>query len=293
MGAQSNIQVRTFDPFSRLNSDILNRFSKIIVPEGRGIIDGLQVSKLTDNTVRVTAGVAVKEFVVIEYTQPLDLTVNVSVDEYKFVVMTYNYEKVEPAPEAEIRVVSFAELDTQSDLILKILLIDGGIITDLYDIYPPDPNLRREERNRIKTFIEEHNVDTNSHQDIRSEIAQIAASGLELEVEAGEILNINDPVCLIGGKSYKANNDPLADPARAYVVGLAKEAAMIGEVKKVKIGGTAQDGSWNFINAATRLVYLSGQALSDTVPATGPVVVVGLKQASDTVLIRPQFLFLR
>jgi len=293
MGAQANIQIRTLDPYGRLDSDILNRFSRVIVPGGRGIIQGLDVIKKNDHKVTVGLGLVVKENVIIEYTADLDLTVDTTDDGYQFVVMTYNFYKSDPPPEALIQLKLPADLTLESDLIVKIVYINNHVVEALYNVYPIDPDLYREDESYITAAIAEHNVATDSHPDIRSLIAQIVSGAMEIEIEAGESLLEHDPVCLIDNKAYKATNDFAGNPDKIGLVGLAKADIFVGQLGIIRIGGDHTNPAWSFTSTSTHLTYLDGNTVVDVPPTTGAVIKVGTKQDSNTILISPQILFLR
>jgi len=293
MGAQSNIQVRTLDPYQRLDSDLLNRYTKIIVPGGRGITQGLQVTKTNDTEVKVGKGLAVKEYVLIEYIEDVDLVVDTTIDEYKLVVMSYNYQKIQPAPEAEVKVVRFSEYIPTTDLVLKIIYVNGNVIESLHDVYPLDPEVRREWTSYVQDSIDEHNNSPIAHPDIWSAISQIVAGGMEITVEAGEIISEFDPVCLIDNKMYKATNDFSSEPLKVYLVGMAKADTFVGQLGVVQIGGSMSNIAWNFVGTTTQNIFLDGVTLTDTIPTTGSVIIIGTKQDLNTILIKPQILYLR
>jgi len=293
MSLQSGIQIRTFDPFAELDSDVLNRNSSILVPGGRAVITGMECSITNTNVITVSKGVAVKERVIIEYVNSVDLTVDVSLDTYLYVVLTYNFQKVCPPPEALIRVISPSSYDSSSDMILNVIRVDGGQIVSVLNADPLDPSHVREDVTLIDEKIADHNVDPNAHLDIRAAIGGGAGTSTEIILTAGETLSEGDPIAIINSEAVKATNDDTQGLSLLNVIGIALGNANSGDNVSVQISGIAELMSWSFLNSSSAVVYLGDGLVTDTLPITGAVVLVGYKAGNNSLFVLPRVLYLR
>lgn len=290
--SQSSIQIRTFDPFTELNSDILNRTSTLIVPGGRAIVKGLECTITNPNVVTVSAGIAVKERVIIEFLDQVDLAVSTT-DGYYYVVLSYNFNKVCPSPEAEIRIKPRSMYDSSSDLILNIVRVNGGVAVSVFTYDPLTPTNKREDETLIDTKIDEHNTDPNAHPDIRSMLGGGSGAGAQLVIEAGENLNAGEPVAIVGGVARRATNDETQGLEYVTMVGVVIADVLTGEDATIQTINDVTINTWNFSNAASNLIYLDDGVLTDTLPSTHAVVLAGYKVSSNTIFVAPQVLYLR
>jgi len=293
MSLQSSIQIRTFDPFAELNSDTLNRNSAILVPGGRAVITGMECSITNFNVITVSKGIAVKERVIIEYVDSVDLTVDVSLDTYLYVVLTYNFQKVCPPPEALIRVISPASYDSSSDMILNVIRVDGGQIVSVLNSDPLDTSHFREDITLIDEKIADHNSDPNAHSDIRALIGGGSGTSTQITLTAGEALSAGDPVAIINSEAVKATNDNTQGESLINVVGVALGNVNSGDDVIVQVSGLLEEFFWNFSNSSSTVIYLGDGLLTDTLPSTGAVVLVGYKSSSNSLFILPRVLYLR
>ena len=303
MGLQSNIQIRTFDYKFELKAEVFNRASSILVPDGRAIVDGFKVEIDSPTRIRVKKGIAVKERVIIEYTQDLELEVNTSLDVYLFVVLSYNFQQTCPKSEALIHIIRPSEYDPSSDLIINILRIDNNEVVNVLDCYPLDHTLCREDITLIDEKIQKHDQDPNSHPDIRAMIGGGTVDApTSITLEAGETITTGDPVVILNEKVYKATNVIQGgNLSLVNAIGVASNDAEPYDPNnpnnthtiKVITLGKFQYLGWNFNNASTPLTYLGDYEVTDNPPAAGAVVIIGNKITNNEIFVKPQLLYIR
>ena len=107
----------------------------------------------------------------------------------------------------------------------------------------------------------------------------------EITVDAGETLGGNRAV-RIGTDNMAYYGDPTLDTCR-LVAGLTTGAASVGNPVTVQTDGIMTEASWNWVG--TEVVWLTGTGqLTQTPPATGYLMQVGVPLGPDRLRIEPQ-----
>lgn len=120
MAISALIQERAVDPYSgNRYSSIINRLSRIVTGGNDVILYPFQsfsLTRLSDTTARVGAGICVKDDVLIHIKEPFDLdfddnsyyideTGEMESEGYYYIVLQYFYARSLPAPKAWIRII--------------------------------------------------------------------------------------------------------------------------------------------------------------------------------------------
>ena len=119
-----SIQRKSVDPFSDVASDITSRLTKIIGSDAAYITGFDIMSYIPDNTDRYMAvvlgpGIAVIQNIVIEFTEPITLSLfsfPITSIDFITVVVEYQYEKTSPAPIATIRAIPVTQVNPSKHL---------------------------------------------------------------------------------------------------------------------------------------------------------------------------------
>jgi len=145
MSDQSAIQRRYLDPYEKLTSDTTNKILKAVYPEGVALKEGLQLSITGALSIGVTQGIAVKDFVVIEYFQDftIDFPTASPPDGYYYVVFSYRYQKQIPPPAADVKVIEPGDYNPAFHILLGVAQVTGGSIVSITDEDPGSPGTRR------------------------------------------------------------------------------------------------------------------------------------------------------
>lgn len=165
------IQVRSIDPYSSYNSNVVNQLTRII---SRGVdcldhIHAINVSLDLDNVTSgliISPGQCYKDDVIVQITEEFDvdmsdkdfyLNENDERDHwdetgYYYILLSYQYEKALPAPQASIVIIKPTQrydyiLNPSGYLFLKCVEVEwtGSIfqIKTLYDHDPENPSIHR------------------------------------------------------------------------------------------------------------------------------------------------------
>ena len=148
------IQDRTLDPYSLLKSDSLNKLNSIY---GDNIIlKGFDLTTLQSDKLKLVlkSGTAIKDSVLININSDItmyldntdpDFLTNFS-ENSGLIVLTYQYDKVVPAPIAKIEFIKEEEYDPEKHLGLHRLIFDSnGKIDTLTRMIQPKDNIVYEE----------------------------------------------------------------------------------------------------------------------------------------------------
>lgn len=170
----SNIptQLRTIDPFSNHNSNIVNQLTRMITRHENCIsgssssLDIIIDSTSADTGLILLPGIAYKDDVIIEITENLafdmdDVDFYLGSDHfnevgYYYIALKYIYIKQKPAPEAEITIFRPSErnLLTGGYLFLKAIyvdFIDGNFV--IISTHNYDPQNRTVKREYTKSYV--------------------------------------------------------------------------------------------------------------------------------------------
>lgn len=152
--AWDQIQDRTLDPYSLLKSDSLNKLNSIY---GDNIIlKGFDLTTLQSDKLKLVlkSGTAIKDSVLININSDItmyldntdpDFLTNFS-ENSGLIVLTYQYDKVVPAPIAKIEFIKEEEYDPEKHLGLHRLIFDSnGKIDTLTRMIQPKDNIVYEE----------------------------------------------------------------------------------------------------------------------------------------------------
>jgi len=118
-----------------------------VYPDGKGLKTGLELSiNGTDpRVVDVTQGVAIKDFVVINYFADFTITFDEAVvpDDYYVVVLEYRYQKMSPPPIAIVKIIEAADYSPLFHIVLGVLHVAGNQIVGITNQHPTIPEIVR------------------------------------------------------------------------------------------------------------------------------------------------------
>lgn len=162
-------QIRTIDPYSSYNSNVVNRLTRMVSTGLDCLYSTHAIDVTIDSTspqtcLVVSSGQCFKDDVIIQVTE--DFTVDMTVQDfyvdstggfwneagYYFIVLEYMYIKSKPAPEASIRIFMPSQIasytaNTDRYFFLKCVYVifNGSTfeISSVHDWYPSDPTIRR------------------------------------------------------------------------------------------------------------------------------------------------------
>ena len=163
MGNTIPVQIRSVDPYSSYNSDIVNKLTRIITDGNNVLLSGspIDVTQLSPSSITVTEGKCVIQDVLLEIQDfAVDLTdPDFYIDSssgtwnetgYYLVVMQYEYQKTSPPPSAYIRVIMPSQKATLYDPSIHLFLkcievnnVSGFAITTLHDLDIDNPSINR------------------------------------------------------------------------------------------------------------------------------------------------------
>jgi hypothetical protein len=104
-----------------------------------------------------------------------------------------------------------------------------------------------------------------------------------VEVLAGEVVGGQRPVSLLGGQAYAT--DISSVESAITCIGVSLHAADAGATLRVQCGGLMTEPTWTWSNGP---VYVSDtKTLTQTPPATGALIHVGIAQAPTGLVIEP------
>ena len=153
-------QTRAVDPFSSYNSNNVNQLTRIISKGNDVIAQGMGISILNSTTVQVQDGVIIKDDVMINIQEVLDIDltdsgwivegtpVGVDTTGYIYVIAIYDYQKVSPANTCSIKILK----DTSSFgshpeyMFLKAIELNPGVgtVADVLDYDPDNPTIAKQ-----------------------------------------------------------------------------------------------------------------------------------------------------
>jgi hypothetical protein len=162
-------QLRTVDPYSEYNSNVVNRLTRIVT-SGRNCLrnlPALQVTRVDESTVQISTGMCFKDDVVIEIENVFDVDLTdldfyieggPAFDEtgYYFVLLNYIYEKAKPAPRAAVSILKPSQLSAYDTSYLFLACLDVETnpspppgqrikpVSGVLSYYPTDPTIHRE-----------------------------------------------------------------------------------------------------------------------------------------------------
>ncbi len=164
MGNPIPTQIRSVDPYSSYNSDVVNKLTRIISDGNNTLLmpSPISVEKTSDTVITVVSGKALMDDVLIEIQNiNIDLTDSAFyVDSsggvwnemgYYYVVLHYEYQKISPPPEASILIILPSQratiYDSSKHLFLSVLNVSapGGIeqIDEVLNYDPDNPSIGR------------------------------------------------------------------------------------------------------------------------------------------------------
>lgn len=178
-------QNRFIDPFSDIFSDKVNERMKVFFPTGKSIIRGLLLS--IDNTdltkIHVSHGDAIKDYVVLNFTEDTEIDVSTLTDGTYFIVIEYTYSKVTPPPEAKYDVVDNTT-DRSNYITLGSFAVTNGSCVEGSINY--DDRTGNDFYNIVKQIILEDGID--------SDLDMNGHKILHLGVDASSIQDLTDGV---------------------------------------------------------------------------------------------------
>jgi len=126
------LQRRAVDPYAPVDSDVVSILMAALSRTGRGVCSGftLEVDPSFPNKLRVSSGVALKDYIVIQFQNDFVLTMDDTEAAVgsNYVVLDYVYSKTDPAPFAQILVVSTVSgYASVRHVILGTLELDGDL----------------------------------------------------------------------------------------------------------------------------------------------------------------------
>lgn len=110
----------------------------------------------------------------------------------------------------------------------------------------------------------------------------------DFDVVAGEAMNANTPVVVQGGVAYKASN--LNAQHLGCVFGISQTATLAGESVKIVVLGILENQAWNL---SAGPVFLGNGVLTQTVPTSGFVQILGTAMSASKMSINLQQPFSR
>ena len=161
-------QIRVSDAYSSYNSNSINKISRTLSHGENGILrpTDLQVSQLTDSTLSISSGFAIKDDVLIQILENnvIDFTDYLhyyspfsSLPQeggYHYIVLDYTYSKSKPAPTAEFKILKPSERSLVSDFILlKVVYIDNVSPHNIISILDTDPENTSNSRQYNKYYV--------------------------------------------------------------------------------------------------------------------------------------------
>ena len=153
-------QTRTVDPFSDFNSNSTNKLTRLVTRNTNCLHAPHAIDVTIDSTgvsvANVTTGQCFKDDVLIEITADStadlsDVTFYISdstaEDGYHYICLDYTYSKIQPVPQASIKILRPSErglLTSQTNyLFLKAAYVVGGLINNVFDFDPENPSNKR------------------------------------------------------------------------------------------------------------------------------------------------------
>lgn len=159
-------QRRTVDPYETFSSDIVNSLNRVLSSDGRGIINGLDVSIVSNNQLKISKGCFLKDSVFIELTE--DFTFSIVNENYvnseNILVFSYKYEKKRDPNKATIKLISKNNYDSEMQVIICIVKINNDNIISISNFSETDANIKREiiKTEFINNILRQTILNTNS-----------------------------------------------------------------------------------------------------------------------------------
>ena len=164
------IQIRTVDPYASYNSDIVNKFTRMLT-SGNDALEKIQSCDVTDSTstdkVTLSPGVIYKDDLWIEITEQhiVDFTDSLQYHDYGngfdevgyyYIILNYTFQKQRPAPEAEVLIIKPSQrylytYNAGAWLFLKAVHVSGPgphVVDGVSDYDPDNPTNKREFLNK-------------------------------------------------------------------------------------------------------------------------------------------------
>jgi len=260
-------QVRTIDPFAEYNSNVANRFTRIVT-EGVSALHSTNSLRLSlDETASTTAvtvstGTVVKDDVLIQITAPhrVDFTnsnhyvsFTTGFDEvgYYYVCLEYTYVKSRPAPDVDIKILKPSQtgsyVTSTSLLLLGVVKVIGpgphqiDPTNPLWDYDPGTPTNRREYFKHYagsETQLPVHETTRDQSRIAYDPTTDEFWLGYEdrwERINAGSIINIDTTAVTVGDLCYVDSN---GEAQKAILSTVDKRAELVA----LQIGSSA-DGS--------------------------------------------------
>lgn len=128
------IQQRFLDYGSRINATNINRLLEVVVgARGKRKVYGLEVSTLNTNTLKITKGVVVKDFVMVKLMEDVSITVPFFTGTC-YLVLRYRYLESLPQDDVDILFVLPGVYDSNNSLYLYLstVSVENGEISNCY-----------------------------------------------------------------------------------------------------------------------------------------------------------------
>jgi hypothetical protein len=125
----SIIQRRYVDPYESYHSDKVDRLTSIVAPNGRLILSGLVPTWNSSTILDISAGMVLKDYVLIHYTQPISLDISETRAQAggNLIVLEYKYEKIYPPMVSKLDIVPISSFVHDSHLILGYVEVNSSI----------------------------------------------------------------------------------------------------------------------------------------------------------------------
>lgn len=233
-------QSRSIDPYSEYNSNVINSLTRMLT-KGVNCIDSLNSIDIktipnSTYTLNLTTGQCYKDDVIIQITQnmTIDLTNSLfypsgsvpfnEAGNY-YILLSYNYVKAKPAPQASIRILKPSQLtqfSTSSYILLKVVnILFNGTIFYINALYNSDPNTPANKRTYSQVFTgAEDTLPTWTSTDesriiyVRDQDEIYFGTSAGWESSSAVRSNIDTTLCTVGQLIY-VGSDGLAHPAIA------------------------------------------------------------------------------
>lgn len=132
----SLVQNRLLDPFASYDSLLTSQLLSGVYKEGNAVINGLKPTITSDKVITIEPGSFLVGYTLIHITQPiitLDITPLSVPDGFYLVVGEYTYQLVQPAPDAIIKLITPDFYIPNLQVILKIIIVQGGNFYQAFD----------------------------------------------------------------------------------------------------------------------------------------------------------------
>jgi len=171
MSSSVPIQIRTIDPFSSYNSDVINKLTRMLtfnnnVLEKIGSCD-VSIDSTSSSIVIVSPGVIYKDDVLIEITSQHRVDFEDSLQYaginklfnktgYYYIVLKYTYQRQRPAPTSEILIIHCDDISIYSPeefVFLKAVYVIASGTTYVDSVYDYDSINPANKREYLRKYI--------------------------------------------------------------------------------------------------------------------------------------------